>query len=96
MIEETMTGEAQPEIKAPAQKTVQNEIESRYRDLILQVFNNPAGGQLLDLWDDLYIRQVTWQPGVQKGFAEFRAGQNQIVLSVRALLNQAKNAGARQ
>lgn len=96
MIEETMNGQNQPEIQAPAHKRVESEIESKLRGLILEVFNNPVGLQLLDMWDDVYIRQITWKPGVPEGFGEYRAGQNQVILSIRAMLNQAKMEGAKE
>lgn len=92
MIEEMSN--TKPEIQAPAMKTVQSVIENQLRALILEVFNNELGGKLLDLWDDVYIRQATWGPGAPEGLAQFRAGQNNIVLSIRGILNQEKMKGA--
>lgn len=83
-----------PEFSAPEMKKVQSVIENQLRALILQVFNNEHGLKLLDLWDDLYIRQVTWAPGSPEGYAQFRAGQNNMILSTRAILNQEKMKGS--
>ena len=88
MIEETMNGQAQPEIQAPQQNSVQSEMERKIRGLMVDTFNTASGKALLDAWDDVYIRQVTWQPNVPKGYAEYRAGQNNIVLTVRAVVNE--------
>lgn len=96
MIEETMNGQSQPEFQSPKPRQVNNEVETKLRGLILEVFNTPAGRQLLDLWDDVYIRQVTWQPGVAEGYAQYRAGQNHVVLITRAYLNQALMQGAKE
>lgn len=95
MIEETMHGNARPEVNAPKSKNIESEIESLLKSLILDVFSTSQGKRLLDLWDDLYLRQVTWKPGVPEGFAEYRAGQNHVILSIRAILNQAKMAGSK-
>ncbi len=83
-----------PEFQAPQMKVAQSAIENQLRSLVLQVFNNDLGAKLLDLWDDLYVRQATWAPGSPEGLAQFRAGQNNIVLSTRAILNQEKMKGS--
>lgn len=93
MINEEMAN-TKPEFSAPEMKKVQSVIENQLRALILQVFNNEHGLKLLDLWDDIYIRQVTWMPGSPDGYAQFRAGQNNLVLSTRAILNQEKMKGS--
>lgn len=90
MIEETISGQAQPEFKAPPHRTVESEIEKLLKCLVVDVFSTPQGMKLLELWEDIYLRQITWKPGVPAGFGEFRAGQNQVVLSIRAILNEAK------
>lgn len=78
------------DIMPPEAKKIQSDVEKRLKSLVFETFSTTAGQQLLDLLDDLYIRQQCWAPGAKDGYAEWRAGQNNIVLMLRAVYNAKK------
>lgn len=79
MIEETMAGQAQGGIPTPKPKVQAGE-ESLFDNLIYETFRTDTGRQLIKLLEERFVRQLTWRPGCPEGYAEFRAGQNDLVV----------------
>lgn len=93
MIEETMNGSAQPEVRAP-NPNMQQQQQQQYnairnlKMLAYEALNSPAGKQLVEALTERHLMQQTWLPGCPEGYAEFRAGQNDIVFTMKKGLEE--------
>ncbi len=56
----------------------------------LAVFNSPEGDALLDMWDDVFIRQPVIIVGSQPGENEMREGRNTFIRKIRQTVNRAR------
>jgi hypothetical protein len=57
---------------------------------ILAVFNSPEGDALLDIWDDIYVRQAVILPKGLPGENEMREGRNAFIRHIRMIVNRAR------
>jgi uncharacterized protein YfbU (UPF0304 family) len=65
-------------------------IDEETRNLVIAVFANPHGIQLLDRWDDLYVRQPVCPPGSIEGYGYKREGENAFIIKIRSIVNNAQ------
>lgn len=89
MIEETMQGQPGG-IQNPQPSHQESEDMKKLRTLVYEVFHTPSGEQLLKLLEDKHIYKLSWAPGAPEGYAQFRAGQNDVVMFLRQSLEQVK------
>lgn len=84
MIEETLNGAAEGGIPSPAPQ-VQNGEQGHIKmmQLSYNVFNTPDGKDLLNRLLEKHVFTLPFQPGAPDGYAEFRAGQNDVILMFR-------------
>ena len=67
------------------------QIDEETKAMIISVFANPQGLQLLDRWDDIYLRQPTCPPGCVEGYGYKREGENAFIIKLRRIVNEAQN-----
>ena len=75
--------------RAQAPEEVMRNLQESLNDKIVAVFANPHGIQLLDLLDDMYVRQPVAVPGQPEGASFVREGENRIIRKFRAAVNKA-------
>tara|TARA_R110000868_G_scaffold56650_5_gene175196 strand:- start:967 stop:1257 length:291 start_codon:yes stop_codon:yes gene_type:complete len=65
-------------------------IQLAHRQKILAVFNSAEGDMLLDMWDDIFVRQPVIKCGDTEGRNEMREGRNDFVRMIRSCVNTAR------
>jgi len=65
-------------------------IQMAHRQKILAIFNSPEGDMLLDMWDDIFVRQPVIKCGDVDGRNEMREGRNDFIRMIRACVNTAR------
>lgn len=71
-------------------KKALEEIRNNHRNKVLAVFNSPEGDMLLDMWDDLFVRQAVVRPGDAEGRDAMREGRNDFIRMIRAFVQSAR------
>lgn len=80
---------ANNQTQAQIQKAIE-EIQMQLDQKILAVFNSPEGDALLDMWDDVFVRQSVVIVGAQPGENEMREGRNSFIRKIRQTVNRAR------
>lgn len=83
MIEEMLDGRAQPGIPTPPPTTQDTQEITKLECLVYEALNSPAGKDLISALEKKFLLNTTWLPGAPEGYAQFRAGQNDIVAFLR-------------
>ena len=65
------------------------------KNLIISVFANPQGLQLLDRWDDVHLRQPVCPVGAPKGTGYARSAVNDFIIKIRRIVNEAQTPGTK-
>lgn len=62
---------------------------AKLKEQVITVFCNPHGLQLLDTLEEVFLRQPVCPPGCIEGYGHYREGENQLVLRIRKIVNNA-------
>lgn len=73
-----------------AQRRAILEIRNQLNQKILAIFNSPEGDALLDMWDDIYVRQAVIIEGAPPEANAAREGRNAFIRTIRAVVNRAR------
>lgn len=70
-------------------------LDEETKNLIIAVFSNPHGIQLLDRWDDLHLRQPVCPIGAPEGTGYARSAVNDFIVKIRRIVNEAQTPGTK-
>jgi len=74
-------------------KDEHKELHDSMSNKIIAVFANPAGLDLLDYLDDMYLRQPVVVLGAPDNYAAMREGENKFIRMLRTVVNKAQRQG---
>lgn len=80
------------------QRSIENfkrQFDIELKNLIISVFANPQGLQLLDRWDDVHLRQPVCPVGAPEGYGYARSAVNEFIVKIRAIVNEAQTPGTK-
>ena len=80
---------AHNEAQAKMLKAIED-LQMQLDQRILAVFNGPEGDALLDMWDDVFVRQPVVIVGAHEGENEMREGRNAFIRKIRQTVNRAR------
>lgn len=84
-----MTSQA-PTMAQQAQKAQFEALNNKVKEQIIAVFCNPHGLQLLETWEQIYLRAPACPPGCPEGYGYMRSAQNEFVTKIRLAVEQAQ------